>query len=100
LFQQAAIALRITAPAAPRKSRRKRSGEDDKERTAFIRKHMRRLFRKMARQTSEDWRDAPPTFDGDAWHRHQQSVAGVRCDHQGPERGLQDGGANYPSATL
>jgi hypothetical protein len=64
--------LRAPKPAAPKKRKR---GEDEKERSGFIRKHMLRLFRKTWRRMREDCRDLPPTFDSLWWHRHQQSTA-------------------------
>jgi hypothetical protein len=84
------LAQRTGAPA-PKKSRRKKEGG------AFIRKHTIRLFRKIARQTGEDWRDPPPSFDSDWWHQHQQRT--VASD---PEQGraLAPGRPDYPSPTL
>jgi hypothetical protein len=78
----------LTRPA-PAPAKKRKRGEE--ERGAFIRKHLRRLWRKMAWKTVEDWRDAPPTFDSDEWHRHQQRTAGCVHDdecrlHAGADR--------------
>jgi hypothetical protein len=99
LFGAAVKALTQRAPKpAPKKSKRSRSGEDDKGRAAMVRKHMRRLYRKVARHTGEDWREAPPTVDSDWWHWHQQSLADIASDHT-HERAFRPG-PNYPSPTL
>jgi hypothetical protein len=68
----------VDAPAPSKKSRRT---EDD---SGFIRKHIKRLFRKMKRRIGDDCRDLPSTFDAQAWHRQQQSRAapGSNHDHQ------------------
>jgi hypothetical protein len=55
LFGAAVKSLTQPAPK-PKKSRRRRGGEDDK-RLAFIRKHLRRLYRKIARDAGEDGGD-------------------------------------------
>jgi hypothetical protein len=74
----------LTQPAPAPVKKRKR-GEEER---GFIRKHLRRLWRKMAWKTVEDWRDVSPTFDSDAWHRHQQRTAGR---YHGKERSLRAG---------
>jgi len=86
------LTRRADAPA-PTKSRRQRSGEQDQ----FIRKHLRRLFRKMARQTGDDGRDPPPSFDSQWWYWHQQHAASPGRDrHHGQDLRPPD----YPSPTL
>jgi hypothetical protein len=45
--------------------RRRRRNRAAYQGDGFIRKQLRRLWRKVARQTSEDWRDAPPAVDSD-----------------------------------
>jgi hypothetical protein len=75
----------LTRPApGPAAKKRKRREEE----SGFMRKQLRRRWRKMAWKIVEDWRDAPPTFDGDEWHWHQQRTAGR--DHDG-ERHLRAG---------
>jgi hypothetical protein len=95
LFRQTvkALTLRLAAPAPPKK--RQRSGGDE-ARAADLRKQIKRLFRKVRRHVSEDWRDAPPTVDSDWWHWHCQSMADVVHEHH---RGLQQRGPDYPSPT-
>lgn len=93
LFRQVRkeFAQRAGAPT-PKKSRRK-----DTQGGAFIRKHTIRLFRKIARQSGEDWRDPPPAFDSDWWHQHQQRAAVSDQEHG---RELAPGRPDYPSPTL
>jgi hypothetical protein len=94
-----ALTQRAPKPAAPKKTARKRSGEDDKGRIAFVRKQTRRVFRKVARRVSDDERDERPTFDAHSFHQHQQRVADIGSTHE-QERGFRSGGPNYPSPTL
>jgi hypothetical protein len=95
-FKAAVKALTVRAPK-PAPKKRRRNGDDDKGRAAMVRKHMRRLYRKVARKAGEG-RDDRPTFDSDWWHRHQQSVADISSNEQ--ERGFRTTGPNYPSPTL
>lgn len=88
-----ALTQRAPKPAPPKK--RRRSGEDDKDSAAIVRKHIRRLFRKIARKAGEDWREPPPTVDGDWWHWHQQSVADIGNEHE--QQRASRPGPNYPS---
>jgi hypothetical protein len=111
LFRQAvaAITSRITAPApAPKK---KRSGKDgtEHERTSFIRKHMRRLFRKTGRHMGDDWRSVETAFDSERWRRHRQSVAQIEIKNTPafagagsaePQRGFLHAEPNYSSPVL
>jgi hypothetical protein len=94
-----ALTLRVDAPAPPKKSRRKRSG-DDEARAAELRKHLKRIFRKVRRHVSDDDRDDRPTFDAAAFHQHQQRVADIGGDHRHDERGLRPIGPHHPSPTL
>jgi hypothetical protein len=97
LLRQAFKALTVRADhPAPKKSRRKGDGTGEDVRRAFIRKHMRRLFRKIRRRMGDDCRDRPPSFDGQQWHRQQQGRAapGSKQDHH---RSSVRHGANYPA---
>jgi hypothetical protein len=100
LFGEAgkAVTRRADAPGPPKKSGRRRGGDDDKGSAAMVHKHMRRLYRKVARRTGDDGRDDRPTFDSDRWHWHQQSVTYIASNHA-HERALRPG-PNYPSPTL
>jgi hypothetical protein len=93
-----AVTRRADAPAPPKKSGRRRGGDDDKGRAAMVRKHIRRLYRKVARRTGDDDRDDRPTFDSDWWHWHEQSLADIASNHA-HERAFRPG-PNYPSPTL
>jgi hypothetical protein len=77
LFRDAGKAALQPAPA-PKKSRRKQQrGEDDSQRIVFVRKQMRRLFRKVKRHLADEWQDDPT--DGSDWwtqHQRQQRTAG------------------------
>jgi hypothetical protein len=82
-------------PAPSKKARRAEDGD------GFIRRNLRRLWRKMAWKTFEDWREAPPSVDSDWWHRHRQSMAGpaIHTDlEQG--RGMRRDRPDYPSPNL
>ena len=71
------------AAPTPKKSRRKRSGEDE-ARAADLRKQIKRLFRKVRRHVGDDDRDPSderPTFDAHEFHQHQQRVADIESDH-------------------
>jgi hypothetical protein len=81
----------LTRPA-PAPARKRKRGDEEQ---GFIRKHLRRLWRKMARQAGEDWRDPPPSVDSQWWHWHRQSTADR--DHRHDEsRNCQP---DYPSPT-
>jgi hypothetical protein len=84
----------------PQKSRRKRSDGDEDERGASIRKHLLRLWRKLAWKIFEDGRDPPPSFDSEWWQRHRQRTADpiIRADHE-QGRGLRHDRPDCPSPT-
>jgi hypothetical protein len=98
LFGEARNALMQRAVPAPKKSRRKRSG-DDEARAADLRKQIKRLFRKVRRHIADDPRDDRPTFDSQWFHQHQQRTAqpDTGSEH---ERGFRQCGPDYASPTL
>jgi hypothetical protein len=98
VFGAAAKALTQHAPKPAPPKKRRRSGDDDKVRAAMVRKHIRRLYRKVARRTGDDDRDDRPTFDSNRWHWHQQSLADIASNHA-HECAFRPG-PNYPSPTL
>jgi hypothetical protein len=83
------------APAPAKKPKRK-GGDEDKERGAFIRRNLRRLWRKMTWKTCEDGRDPRPAVDSQWWHLHRQRTAAI-APEQGRE--LRPGRPDYPSPT-
>jgi hypothetical protein len=93
-----ALARKLPKPAPPKKSARKRGGDEDKGR-ASTRKNIKRLFAKVTRWTVADERgDELPSIDADAEHRHRQSMADP--GHQQRQERPQHPGPNYPSPTL
>jgi hypothetical protein len=85
LFRKAGKAL---LQPVPKTSRRKQSGEDNQNRIAFVRKYMRRLFRKVKRHIADEWQD-DPTGGTDWWTQHQQEQRIADCCHSachGPDR--------------
>jgi hypothetical protein len=84
------LVQRADAPAPAKKARRTEDGDGD-----FVRKHTKRLFRKMKRRIGNDCRDLPPTFEATAWYRQQQSrIGGSNHEHHSPTRD----GAAKPTA--
>src|SRR4051794_1621522 len=92
LFRIAKV-LTQRAPKSASPKKRRRSGDN-----GIVRKHIRRLFRKIARKAGEDWREPPPTIDSDWWHWHQQSVADIGNDHE--QQRASAPGPNYSFPTL
>lgn len=71
LFRAAAQTLLRRGPA-PKKSRRRQTGEDHSE----LVRYLRRLFRKTGRHVGDDWQDDPT--DGTDWysqHRQRERIA-------------------------
>jgi hypothetical protein len=98
-FRELARAIiAVRGPKPKHKPKKKsRSGEDER-RLAFVRKHTRRLWRKVANRFADDERDDRPTYDPQWWHRHKQSLA-VNDNHQ-QEHGARQTGPRYSSLTL
>jgi hypothetical protein len=93
----AALARRAPKPPAPKKSARRRRGEDGQGHASY-RKNIKRLFDKVTRWTIGDERgDDPPSIDAEAEHRHQQRMASPDQEHG---RGARHYRPNYPSPTL
>lgn len=92
-----ALARTLPKPAPPKKSARRRSGDEDKGR-ASTRKNIKRLFAKVTRWTTTDERgDELPSIDAEAEQRHRQSMADPGQQRQ---QRPQQPGPNYPSPTL